>query len=443
MISMKNPEVKLSPIDFFHYCYQQVPAYKKFIDDNGLDVGTIKNLDDFHKIPITTKENYILQNSVQSLCLNGELTSIRHIASSSGSSGNSLYWPRNAEAEEISLAYFKEIYEKHFDSKNKSTLVINCFALGAWVAGFEFYNAAKTMAASDTIVVTTPGPDMVEAIKMVNNLASQFDQAILCGYPPFIKDIIEYGIQEQLNWSEFNIKLMMAGEPVSETWREHVSRLVGCKTSDILNIYGMAEAGIIGYETAETIDYRTKKELPEGVTSLYTYDPDMRFIERNEKDSHLLITTRSGIPLIRYDTKDLGGLIQASETKHLVYLFGRLDSAVTIYGVNIYADIIKDALHSYETALNVTGKFTLEQVYDDNQDQRFRINIEMGRSATKDMQVQKKLGDIISNKLIQGTSEYRKLVSMIGDKAQPLIELKNFGEIGYVPGRKHKWVKRV
>ncbi len=451
MNSLKQILPLPSPLQTFYYCVENVPAYADFLKSKKFDATTVCHESDLKNIPIITKENYILTYPLESLCAGGNLKQVAHIASSSGSSGTSLYWPRIAESEAISLAYFANIFSALFEADRKSTLIINSFALGAWVAGFEFYNAAKELTKDYPASIVTPGPDIAETLRMISSIGGTFEQLIICGYPPFVKDIIEAGITEGVEWEKKRIRLLLAGEPISEEWRARVGMLLACDTTDIINVYGMAEAGILAHETPSSIAHRASNVLPEGVTSLYQYNPSLRHIEVGD-DGHLLLTTMSAIPLVRYDTKDHGGVLGARTfgknegvsfaSWPYVYLLGRLDSATTIYGVNIYADTIKAALHTQDLTHFITGKFTMEQGHDVNQDPCIHIDVELRKDQSMSGDLEKSVSEAVDVRLQQDTSEYRKLVMMIGSKATPVIRLKQYGEIGYVAGRKHKWVKR-
>ncbi|MFN8566593.1 MAG: hypothetical protein U0Z44_03515 [Kouleothrix sp.] len=51
---------------------------------------------------------------------------------------------------------------------------------------------------------------------MVAELGPAYDQVVLLGYPPFLKDIADAGRARGLDWSRFAIKLVLAGEVFSE-----------------------------------------------------------------------------------------------------------------------------------------------------------------------------------------------------------------------------------
>ncbi len=321
--------------------------------------------------------------------------------------------------------------------------MVNTFALGSWVAGFEFYNATRRCALGGfNITVITPGAEIDTVIKEVKSLGGFFDQIILSGYPPFVRDIIEAGVDFGVDWAKLNTKLLVAGEAVSIPWKLKTLDLIG--TADmgaIINVYGMAECGIIGYETeASTKILRKSSLIPQETIGLYQYDAEKRFLEIDDRN-HIILTVDAGIPLVRYDTMDEGRLIEATGENTMVCLFGRRDSAVTIYGVNIFADTIKSALDCAQDRTHLTGKFIMQGATD-NDTQLLIIFCELANNKKPSKKLNYQIMTTVFNELSKTSLEYKKLLTMIGDKAKPKIVLKKFGTVGYKAGRKHKWVKK-
>jgi phenylacetate-CoA ligase len=169
------------------------------------------------------------------------------------------------------------------------------------------------------IAVVTPGNNKDEILRVVEELGSAFEQIVLLGYPPFIKDVIDSGIAHGLDWKRYAIKMVFAGEVFSEEWRTLVGERVGVRQIlyDSASLYGTADAGVLGNETPLSICIRRYlAEHPEAARELFgksrlptlvQYDPLNRFFEAYE--GTLLFSGDNGIPLIRYHIADSGGLI--------------------------------------------------------------------------------------------------------------------------------------
>ena len=176
-----------------------------------------------------------------------------------------------------------------------------------------------------------------------------------------------------------------------------------------------------------------------------------------------MLTAESGLPLIRYNTRDQGGLLEhkdvldlfeASKTKipasahpqnwqlPFVYLYGRKDLSLTFYALNIYVENIKHCLESFVLAAQFSGLFVMRVGHTENFDQRFEIVVETARGVMPQPKIASKLGEHIVHTLRTVNSEYAKLYSSIGERALPHVEIVPFGSVETVPGRKHRWVKR-
>lgn len=81
---------------------------------------------------------------------------------------------------------------------------------------------------------------------------------VLAGYPPFIKEVIDHGIAQGIDWKRYQIKMVFAGEVFSEEWRTLVCERVGSSdpVHDTASLYGTADAGVLGNETPISITLR-------------------------------------------------------------------------------------------------------------------------------------------------------------------------------------------
>ena len=59
------------------------------------------------------------------------------------------------------------------------------------------------------------------------HLGKKFQQIILCGYPPFIKDVIDEAEGYHINWKELKLKLIFAAESFTEQFRDYIVKKCG------------------------------------------------------------------------------------------------------------------------------------------------------------------------------------------------------------------------
>ncbi|MGW0804563.1 phenylacetate--CoA ligase family protein [Nonomuraea sp. NPDC002799] len=453
----------MDPVELFHQVASAVPAYRAFLAENGVDAGKIRTLDDFGRLPMTTKEGYIRRHPLPDLCRDGVIGDM--IAVSSGSTGTPSFWPRSASDERVIAARFEEVFRDSFAARERRTLAVVCFALGTWVGGLFTVNCCRHLAERGyPISVVAPGTDRREILRVIPELAPYFDQVVLLGYPPFLKNVID---TEDLPWADWNIKLITAGEVFSEEWRTLVARRAGMSdpVRGIASLYGTADAGVLGNETALSVEIRrflagrpgTARELfgESRLPSLLQYDPRARFFETHE--GTLLFTGDNGVPLIRYHIADEGGVIPygrmlefvgrhgfapeaAGPERPFVYVFGRGHFTVSYYGANVYPENIAVGLEQPRVSGSVTGKFVMEVVEDERHDRRLTVTVELMPGEQPSEETAQAAGASILAQLRRLNSEFAAYVPPA--RQVPVIRLRAAGDPEYFPpGAKHRYTR--
>jgi phenylacetate-CoA ligase len=223
---------------------KNVPAYKNFLNDHKVDIDTIKTIQDFKKLPFTTKENYLRLYPRQELFWKGDLKGSFSITATSGSTGDPFYFFRNQLVDEQSAAFHELFLEQAHIAKKEPTLVLVCFGMGAWIGGIITYSAFKKVAQNGyALSVITPGTNKGEILNALRHLTTGFTNLVLCGYPPLLKDILDEAVGEGISLSHLNVKLLFAAEAFSEGFRQHLGAMIGSKNThiDTSNIYGSAD----------------------------------------------------------------------------------------------------------------------------------------------------------------------------------------------------------
>ncbi|MFE3455328.1 phenylacetate--CoA ligase family protein [Nonomuraea sp. NPDC059194] len=369
----------MDPVELFQRTAATVPAYRAFLAERGIDPARVTTLRDFARLPMTTKDTYTRRYPLPDLCRDATIGDM--IAVSSGSTGVPSFWPRSAEDERVVAARFEEVFSDAFDAPGRRTLAVVCFALGTWVGGLFTLACLRHLSERGYPITTVaPGADKREITRVIPALAPHFDQVVLLGYPPFLKDVIDTG---GLPWHEYGIKLVTAGEVFSEEWRSLVAERAGLTDPirDTASLYGTADAGVLGNETPLSIEIRrflaarpdTARELfgESRLPTLVQYDPEVRFFEEHE--GTLLFSGDNGIPLVRYHIADEGGLVPYDRMlgflaergfepsapgprRPFVYVFGRSHFTVSFYGANVYPENISSGNHSFKIANRVEDR---------------------------------------------------------------------------------------
>lgn len=452
---------------------QRVPAYKDFLKKHKINPTKVKTLPDFENLPIVTKENYLQKYPLKALLWDGKIADSRVISVSSGSSGEPFFWFRGSQSVKDSLTILEETVGKTFNTRSKKTLVVNAFAQGTWIAGTYMFSAMLGLADKGHKIVTiNPGINKTEIIKILAKIGGQFEQTVIMGYPPFIKDVIDAALNENLNLKKYYLGLIFAGENFSEKFRDYLLAKIG-KKDDInasLSIYGTADAGIIGMESPVSVfvrrlaakNQKILSTLFPGAGTLPTfvqYNPKIRFLESVE--GKIIFTVNNSLPLIRYGIKDEGRLIAFREIVKIlennktvlpkwakvypplpfVALYGRPDVATMFYGLNIYPENIKHGLEQKNLAKYVTGKFIAKTQSDDKtQEQSLHIDVELKMGIRSNEKIKKAVFAAVFADLKKLNSEFNKLNQDIGIMAEPHIHLISFDQPQFQINIKHRWV---
>jgi phenylacetate-CoA ligase len=464
-----------SALALFQDIVARVPAYRAFLTQQGISYNSIRTFEDFVKLPLITKNNYHSCYSLAQLCRNGKLDSCDMVAVSSGSTGKPTFWPRFFTDELEIATRFEQIFHDSFSADTRSTLAVICFSLGTWVGGMYTTNCCRYLASKGyPITVITPGNNKEEILRVVQELGSGFEQVVLLGYPPFLKDVIDTGIARGVEWQQYHIKWVMAGEVFSEEWRTLVGERVGSKNFcyDSASLYGTADAGVLGNETPLSICIRRfLAENPEAAKQLFgesrlptlvQYDPISRFFEVQE--GTLLFSGDNGIPLIRYHIADNGGLIsypamleflaqwefdpvaalQGGRGIHLlpfVYVFGRSNFTVSYFGANIYPENVTVGLEQSLIREWVTGKFVLQVREDADKNRFLSVVVELAPGVEASEEKRNAIASSILTQLLRLNSEFANYVPP--EYQLPQVQLTATGNAEYFPvGVKHRYTRK-
>lgn len=465
-------------LQLFHAAAERVPAYKDFLQKNKIKPSLIQTADDFRQVPTVNKKNYLQLYPMEALLWDGQVDDSQMVAVSSGSSGEPFFWPRSGLLE-LETTYVQELYLKEiFQIDRYSTLYLDCFAMGMYIAGPIILNSALRVSQKGyPMTVITPGLSMDDIMRVIPNLAPHFEQIILAGYPPYIKDVVEEGIKAGVDWSKYKTRMLLAGEGFSEQWRDYVAQLAGNINvrDSIINIYGTADASIVGHETPESITIRRfvdqneqlRKKLfnsryPGRLPTLVQYLPTQKYFEVIDHELHF--TATSGIPLIRYNIHDDGGVVTYKDAiaacseyslevadilkkevpdapswkLPFVYLYGRSDFTVVLYGANVYPENIKSALESKEIRNLVTGRFVMTIEHNEDQDQYLLVRVELADQINTSDSILKKIRNNITKTLLTVNDEYRSSYRAKGDSMQPTVILYSKGDNDHFGRMKNK-----
>jgi phenylacetate-CoA ligase len=464
-----HEDPRAAALTLFHDVVATVPAYPRFLAEHGVDPGQIRVPADLHRVPPVTKASYILPNPLPDLCRGGRLEACDMVAASSGSTGKPTFWPRFVTDELGVARRFEQAFHDSFAAHEKRTLAVVCFALGTWVGGMFTAACCRHLAAKGyPITVVTPGNNTEEILRVAAELGPRFDQVVLLGYPPFLKDVIDAGLRRGVRWPDLRVRLVTAGEVFSEAWRTLVAERLGSRapTRDFASLYGTADAGVLGVETPLSIGIRRfLADRPDEARALFgqerlptlvQYDPFSRYFE--VEDGRLLFTGDNGVPLVRYDILDTGGVLPCDlllgTLKDLgftptlphrplpfVFVFGRSDFTVSFYGANVYPENVGVALEQPALSAYTTGKFVLAVERDGDENERLAVTVELATGHLPSEARRAEVAEAIEAQLCRLNGEFRTYVP--AERRPPLVTLLPAGDpVHFPPGVKHRYTRR-
>jgi phenylacetate-CoA ligase len=469
-------------LDLFHSCAQKVPAYKDFLRKARIQPQKINTLENFQTVLPVNKENYLRSYPWEKLCMEGSLVQKSLVlTSTSGSTGTPFYFPRSAILDSQSAVYHQMFLQNSRIDANKSTLVLVCFGMGVWVGGVITYQAFKTISENGyPLTILTPGVNKREIFEALKNIGPKYDQIILCGYPPFMKDIVDEAKSHGVNWKDFNLKMIFAAESFSEKFRDYILKKTGIKDTyrDTMNIYGSADLGTMAEETPISILIRRLalkhptlyKKIFVDANRLPTFAQfDPQFINFECVNKNIYCTGDNILPLIRYEIGDNGGVIDFSEVQKIfkeeglnllkeaekagiedtiaelpfVYIYERTDLSTKLYGAIIYPEHVKTALQNVDVEKYITGKFTMFTKHDKKQNEYLEINIELQPNTTESDWLATETTKLIVDCLLDKSAEYKYLTDMLNGKVRPDIVFWPYEHpMHFQTGIKQKWVKK-
>ncbi|GAA4758625.1 hypothetical protein [Gordonia alkaliphila] len=445
----------------------RVPAYAKHLAAHGKNLDELTDREHFEALPPVTKEEYIRVNVPADLVWDGDLGRAGAWSASSGSSGEPTFWPRAQAARDDAAQAHGRIFTESFDTRAVTTLVVDAFAMGTWIGGTYTYTAVQDLAErGHQVSVVTPGIEVTTVLNCLEYLGPQFDQVILAGYPPVIKDVLDAA-----STNLRKVGLLLAGEGVSEAMRDYfLNRLDAYDRPErVCLIYGTADAGLMGHETPETIAIRRAARpgsdlagalfgADKVIPTFVEYDPERRYVEVDD-DGLLYFTVDTALPLIRYRLGDRGELHSGDQLAGLLCEAGRadlaapldprgsflllrdrIDVAATFYGANLYAEHLKPAMLAPAVVREVSGRFSLSVDEDADLRPQLQVVVEaMGSSIADDLA--DRLTTVCRDALAEHNTEYRRLVAEYGPVADPRISVVPRGVQSSGPSIKQKWIE--
>jgi phenylacetate-CoA ligase len=467
----------------FKEAVKAVPAYRKFLEKGKLDPALVRSSKDLQLIPPISKANYLRVHPWEKLCAEEALADQSLVlTATSGSTGQPFYIPRTDEVHDASTVYHRLFLERSGLNPHKPTLVVVCFGMGVWIGGLLTYEAFRRVSERGRpLTIITPGVNKKEIFEALLRVGPHYEQVVLCGYPPFVKDLIDDGPSHGVEWKRWDMRVVCAAEAFSEHFRQYLMEKTGMKDSyrSVMNIYGSAELGTMATETPLSILLRQlaikhealyRKLFSEAhrLPTLAQFIPQFTAFDAGEV-GQIYATGGATLPFVRYDIGDNGGVFSyadavrkctevgidlRAEAKRariddtvlelpFVYLYERADLSTKLYGAIIFPEHVKGGLLKPDFEKHITSRFTMTTEHDATHNEYLEINIELQRGVRDGEAIRGALTQSIMASLIAASGEYENNHRNMGDRVIPRLVFWPHEDPKYFrPGIKQKWVIR-
>ena len=448
----------MDKFSLFEDVKRRVPAYKKFLTQNK--ATDVKNWED---IPIMTKENYLLKYETPETVREGEIGNCFLIGASSGfSKKGTVFWLKEAVNEDVYLKAVEESLKKLYNIDKKRTLIVVSLAFGTWIGGMQLACSMRQLAAKTDYPLTAcfPGLDLEEGAQIVKEYKNLYDQVLWItnvSNIPIIYSLLKDD-KELLNGYVY---FPVVGEYFTENYRESFAKKFGHKENKEMALwtgYGSADTGDLGIESKETIRLR-KFFLKNPMLCKEVFNSlDVPMILERSSDAYIeiidgsiVVTKDQLIPLIRYNTKDAGGVLEKKELKGkipedlfnklpetMLYVFGRVSDSIVFYGTNLKIPGINNFLNSLDQSFKYSGLFEIEEKEIDGI-ATFNFTIyTFDGDKSKGKNYKEKIIEFLKSYSREFNAKYDNLVK--SSKRELInVKIKSIGEKSSV--KKHKFIK--
>ena len=317
------------------HVWNNVPYYRKKMEEKGVTPDDIKGVDDLHKLPFLSKAD--LRDAYPYGLLAAPLKDCVRIQSTSGTTGRrvvAFYTQHDIDLWEDCCA--RAIVAA--GGTNEDVVQV-AYGYGLFTGGAGLHGGSHKVG-SLTLPMSSGNTD--RQLQFMTDLQS----TILCCTPSYAAYLAE-SIHERGLRDKIKLKAGIFGaEAWSEKMRQEIQNQLGIKAYDI---YGLTE--ISGPGVAFECSDQTGMHINEDHFIAEIIDPDTGEVLPDGTQGELVFTsiTKEAFPLIRYRTRDICVLTRekCSCGRTLVKMckpMGRSDDMLIVKGVNVFPSQIETVL---------------------------------------------------------------------------------------------------
>ncbi|MFV0470724.1 MAG: phenylacetate--CoA ligase family protein [Paludibacteraceae bacterium] len=316
--------------------YCSVPFYKNKMDHIGVKPEDIQNISDISKLPFTYKQD--LRDNYPFGLFATPMKSIVRVHASSGTTGK----PTTVGYTLQDIHYWREVLARSLTMCGISSddVMQISYGYGLFTGGLGVHYGAEEVGAT---VIPISGGNTRRQLQLM----ADFGATVLACTPSYALHLADAMNEFGYSLDDMKLKIGVFGaEPWTENMRIELERKLNINAFDI---YGLSE--IMGPGVANDCIYHNGLHIHEDHFYPEIVHPDTKQPLPDGEEGELVFTTltKEGIPLIRYNTRDLSILnrtpCECGRTLvRMKKITGRSDDMLIIRGVNLFPSQIEHVL---------------------------------------------------------------------------------------------------
>ena len=383
-------------IEQVKHVWENVPYYRKKMEEKGVTPDDIKSLDDLAKLPFLSKAD--LRESYPYGLLGVPLKDCVRIHSTSGTTGKRVV----AYYTQGDLDLWNDCCARAIVAAGgtEDDVCQIAYGYGLFTGGLGLHGGSEKLGCL-TIPASSGNTD--RQIMFIKDLGA----TILCCTPSYAAYLAESMKEMGMSPEDIPVKAGIFGaEAWSEEMRRDIETTMGIKAYDIFGLTELSGPGV-AFECSE----QKGMHINEDHFIAEIIDPDTGEVLPDGSEGELVFTSvdKKAFPLLRYRTRDICSLSKEKCSCGRTFVRmakpkGRSDDMLIIRGVNVFPSQIETVLlnHGYQANYQII----VDRV---NNTDTFDVHVEMTPEMFTD-----KVSDItrMQNELVAG------LKSMLGIKAK-------------------------
>lgn len=316
--------------------YENVPHYRKKLDEAGVSPDDIKSLDDLQRIPFTTKDD--LRDNYPYNLFASPMKKIVRIHASSGTTGK----PTVVGYTKSDLENWSECIARLVVAAGgcEDDIAQISFGYGLFTGAFGLHYGLEKVGVS--VIPMSSGNTQKQIMIM-----QDFKPTILVGTPSYALYMSEVAEEMGVKNEDLSLRIgMFGGEGHTEQMRALLERRLGIIATEN---YGLSE--VMGPGVSGECQKQCGMHINEDHFIAEIINPETGEVLPMGSVGELVITTitKEGIPLLRYRTKDITYLIDEQcecgrRTTRMAKVQGRSDDMLIIKGVNVFPSQVESVL---------------------------------------------------------------------------------------------------